>query len=293
MQIIVLAAIAWAVLALLFFLLFSVTLPGQGRPEWYQVATYVLEEVAFLGAGLLCLRNWRSSQIVSGRTVWLAIGLGMLSYFIGNLFFAYWELGLGQDVDVSPGDLFFIPAYLLLGWGMLLAIISRRLNLTVLQWLAVVGTAVVGSAIAYALYTYVPSEAAVVLETDAAAAAVAPLEAVPGWAAMIESQLEPLTGIVTLLYIIGDILLLMMSMALLLAFWGGRFSVSWRCIAASAFCFYIADLWFNYATSFIPDYETGALPEVFWVFSGVLVAIGAALEFDLSTRSRRGTRRKN
>jgi hypothetical protein len=290
MQIIVLAAIAWAILALLFFLLFSVTLPGQGRPEWYRITTYVLEEVAFLAAGFLCLRNWRSSQIVSGRTVWLSIGLGMLSYFIGNLFFAYWELGLGQEPDVSPGDFFFILTYLLVGWGMLLAIISRRLNLTIMQWLAVVGIAVAGSGIAYALATYAPSEATVV-EADTTATTTATV--VPAWAAMIESQLAPLSGIVQLLYIIGDILLLMMAMALLLAFWGGRFSVSWRCIAASAFCFYIADLWFSYATSFIPNYETGALPEVFWIFSGVLVAIGAALEFDLSTRSRRGTRRKN
>jgi hypothetical protein len=291
MQIIVLAAIAWAILALLFFLLFSVTLPGQGRPEWYRITTYVLEEVAFLAAGLLCLRNWRSSQIVSGRAVWLSIGLGMLSYFIGNLLFAYWELGLGQEPDVSPGDFFFILTYLLVGWGMLLAIISRRLNLTLLQWLAVVGVAVAGSGIAYALAVYAPSEEAA-SGVDATAAS-APSIAVPDWAAMIESQLSPLSGIVQLLYVIGDILLLMMAMALLLAFWGGRFSVSWRCIAASAFCFYIADLWFSYAISFIPNYETGALPEVFWIFSGVLVAVGAALEFDVSTRSRRGTRRKN
>jgi hypothetical protein len=81
-----------------------------------------------------------------------------------------------------------------------------------------------------------------------------------------------------------------MATMLLLAFWGGRFSLSWRCIAAAALCFYIADIWFNYAVTYIPGYETGALPEVFWVFSGCLFAIGAALEYDLSTR--RQTRRR-
>jgi hypothetical protein len=274
----------------MFFLLFSATSPGQGRPEWYQVITYVLEEVAFLSAGLLCLRNWRSSQIVSGRTVWLAFGLGMLSYFIGNLFFAYWELGLKKEPDVTPADFFFILTYLLLGWGMFMAVLSRRLSLSLLQWLAVIGVGAVGSALAYAI-NLAPEE-------ESTGTAAAPVEVLievpvaPGWATAIEEQLAPLSGILQLLYIGGDILLLVMAMALLLAFWGGRFALSWRCIAAASLSFYVADLWFNYATSFILDYETGALPEVFWIFSGMLFAIGAALEYDLSTRSRRGGRRR-
>jgi hypothetical protein len=88
------------------------------------------------------------------------------------------------------------------------------------------------------------------------------------------------------MYIIGDVILVVMATTLLLAFWGGRFSMSWRFIAAAAISYYIADLWFNYATRYIEDYETGALPEVFWIFSGCLFAIGAALEYDLSTRRR-------
>ena len=83
-----------------------------------------------------------------------------------------------------------------------------------------------------------------------------------------------------------------MASMLLLAFWGGRFSLSWRFIALAAFSFYISDIWFNYATNYIQDYQTGALPEVFWIFSGCLVAIGAALEYDLSTR-RQGRRKRS
>jgi hypothetical protein len=79
---------------------------------------------------------------------------------------------------------------------------------------------------------------------------------------------------------------------LLMAFWGGRFSLSWRFIAAAAFCFYIADMWFGYATKYFENYQTGSLPEVTWIFSGCLFAIGAALEHSLSTRSRRTTRRR-
>ncbi|MEP0913480.1 hypothetical protein NDI45_21435 [Leptolyngbya sp. GB1-A1] len=314
-QTIVLAAIAWAVLALLFFLLFSVSPSGEGRPEWYGVITYVFESLAFLAAGLFCFRNWRSPQIVSGRTVWLAIGLGMLTYFIGNLILGYWEIGLGKSPEVSPGDLFYILTYLFLGWGMLRAVLTRRLNLTPIQWGILAAITIVGITIAA---SFAPSSttaaewSAPSSAEQLVAAAPSPTNAsptpavdtfpaipnpaspevadVPAWAIAMESQLEPLAGIISWLYIIGDVILVVMATMLLLAFWGGRFSLSWRCIAAAALCFYIADIWFNYAVTYIPGYETGALPEVFWVFSGCLFAIGAALEYDLSTR--RQTRRR-
>jgi len=89
-QNLIVGGIAWAVLALLFFLLFSVTPPGEDRPLWYSVGTLIFEVVAFLAGGILCLRNWRSPQIVSGRSVWLAIGIGLLSYAFGDILFGCW-----------------------------------------------------------------------------------------------------------------------------------------------------------------------------------------------------------
>lgn len=144
---IVLAGIAWAVLALLFFLIFSVT-TGDNRPVWYLIGTYVFEQVAYLSAALLCFRNWRSPQIVSGRNVWLGFGLGMLFYFIGNLMFGYWELGLKVEPDISPADPFFIASYISLGWGMIQAVSSRRLNLEKWQWGIVAGIAAIGIVLA-------------------------------------------------------------------------------------------------------------------------------------------------
>lgn len=317
-QTIVLAAIGWAVIALLFFLLFSVSSTEGDRPYWYRIITYVFEEVPFLVAGLLCFRNWRSAQIVSGRTVWLAFGFGMMSYFIANMFLAYWELGLGLSPDVSPGDLFFILTYLFLGWGMLQAVLSKQLHLTAVQWIVLAGIAVAGVAIAL---VFVPSPEDGVLNTTLPAAALpiasestgiatfseaemAPLIATsieenrdvamnaPAWAQALDEQLAPLANVVTWLYIVGDVILVVMATTLLLAFWGGRFSLSWRFIAAAAFCYYIADMWFNYAINYIPEYQTGALPEVFWIFSGCLFAIGAILEYHLSTVRRRSARRR-
>jgi peptidoglycan/LPS O-acetylase OafA/YrhL len=90
----------------------------------------------------------------------------------------------------------------------------------------------------------------------------------PAWVIATEEFLAPFASVVLLFYLVGDISLVVMATTLLLAFWGGRFSLSWRFIAAAALCFYIAD------------------------FSACLFAIGAALEYDLSTRSRRTSRRR-
>ena len=83
----VLLSVMWGVVALLFFLLFSVTIPGEGRPFWYGIGTLLSEQIAFTFAAALCLRNGFSSKIASGRNVWLFLGFGMVSFFIGNLFF--------------------------------------------------------------------------------------------------------------------------------------------------------------------------------------------------------------
>lgn len=330
-QIVIYGGIAWAVLSLLFFLLFGITAPGEKRDLGYSIGTYVCEQVPFIAASLMCFRNFRSPQIASGRNVWLGIGLGMLSFFIGNFLFGLWELYWGLDPDVSPGDFFYLIFYLFVGWGMILAVLPRRLNLEVKQWFVVGGIAAVGIALALWLSfpasgkpredVQVPASVSTTAQVSAAAssktgsaiktapslvkptakpvppATAQPLEPVtkkptPEWVSSMEELLKPLREPVKMFYIVGDIFLLIIATTLLLAFWGGRFAQSWRMIAAAAFSFYIADMWFKYATDHIADYQSGFLLEVFWVFSGVLFAIGAALEYDTSSRSRRSTRKR-
>lgn len=335
-QVIIIALLAWGIFALLFFLLFSVPLPGQERPGWYSVTTYVLEDTAFLVAALLCFRNYGSPQIVSGRSVWLLIGSGMLSFFIGNLILGQWEIGWGKEPDVSPADIFYLLMYVLVGTGMVMAVTSRKLNLSFLQILTVFGIGIVGAALAWFIYNGAGDMATSLFEAPAIAqtapaapptapatattpfTAPAPTEApstaspdvapasgaantaavetaanVPNWALALEDLFAPLGDSLAIAYVAGDIVLLMSATMLLLAFWGGRFSLSWRFIAAAAICFYIADMWFLYATRFVADYQTGGLLEVFWIFSACLFGIGAALEYDLSSRSRRSSRRRS
>jgi hypothetical protein len=364
-QTIVLAEIVLAVLALLFFLLFSVPLPGQDRPLWYSIGTTAFEEIAYFVAAWLCFRNWRSPQIVSGRNVWLCIGLGLLFYFLGGLLFFYWETILGQEADVSPGDFFYILTYIFLIVGIVLAVASRRLNLELWQWGVVTVIAAISIVIAWFVSSPVsgsmpqallmqpvaaqtapatkptakptakpgvlkaspksapavkakpavpvasPSAPAVIAPVPTAGEKKAPAEAVPGnqtvpvpaaeqkapppeWVLALEETLKPLKPYVNGYYIVCDVLLLIIATTLLLAFWGGRFAQSWRMIAAAAFSLYIADIWFKYTTTHLANYQSGGFLEVFWVFSGVLFGIGAALEHDLSSRarSRTGGRRR-
>lgn len=136
--------ITWGVLSLLFFLLFSINPSGEDSPFWYLMGTYVLELVPFFVATVLCYRNWRSPHIASGRNVWLGLGLGMFVYFIAGLLFGWWEMYLSLDPDVSPADLFYMVFYVFLGWAMVLAVLPRRLNLEVWQWVTVAAIATVG-----------------------------------------------------------------------------------------------------------------------------------------------------
>ncbi|MBE9128157.1 MULTISPECIES: hypothetical protein [unclassified Coleofasciculus] len=332
-QNIVYAGIAWAVVSLLFFLLFSVTAPGEDSPFWYLIGTYILECLPFLAAALLCFRNWRSPQIASGRNVWLGIGLGMTLYFVANLIFGVWELYFGLDPDVSPADLFYLISYILIGWGMVLAVLPRRLNLEKKQWAIVSVIGVLGIVFAFWVWVLAPPVAA---EADPVAVALAPseqaastaplpqaavasqtplvaaspavkekttvtvtdesLENLPGWVVGLDQFLSPLSRQVNFAYIFFDVVLLIIASTLLLAFWGGRFAQSWRMIAAATFSLYIADMGFKYvdalAKARAQEYESGGLLDIFFVFSAVLFAIGAALEYDVSSRSRRSPRRR-
>lgn len=315
-QNVVIFGIVWAVLALLFFLLFSVTPEGEELPLWYSIGTYIFELGAFLVAALVCYRNWQSPQMVSGRNVWLGFGLGCLFYFIGGVLFGFWELIWHLDPDVSLADLFYIFSYIFLGWGMVLAVTSKRLNLEIWQWAAILGVAVAGTALAVwvadpSFFGLIGSSEPVAIEqiapeADETQAAASPVETpavsvaeeeaeeettAPNWVVALDRQLEPLATGVNLFYIIGDVFLLILATALILAFWGGRFSQSWRMIAFATFSLYVADMYFKWTDSRVQgEYESGGLLEVFFVFTGILFAIGAVLEYDISTRSRQSRR---
>ncbi|NEP61356.1 MAG: hypothetical protein F6K31_31110 [Symploca sp. SIO2G7] len=316
--------LSWGIISILFFLLFGALAPGEEtRPDWFLIAITFLELFAFLLAGYLCFRNSGSSQIISGRTVWLALGIGMLAYAAGNVFFFLWGTVWGLDPSVSLGDGFYFISYIAMVVGMLLAALPRRIDLSALQWIMIVAIGAVGVVLACVLNYGWPSataqlspQPAVAAEaplvgqappedsgtdidsvegavepqaTDEAEEVVGGLLPAPSWAQTLDQALEKFEDPVTLMYVIADCFLVVIAAALLVAFWGGRFSQSWRLIAIATFCLYIADM----AFAGVGDaYIEGAWWEFFWTLSALFFAAGAVIEYDVSKRSRRGSRRR-
>ncbi len=310
------AGIAWGVVSLLFFLLFSTARENGAQPEWFLLGINLLETGAFFIASLLCFRNWRSGQIVSGRNVWFWIGLGLMMYVIGNILFFLWGNIWGLDPAVSLGDFFYILSYIFLAAGMFKAVLPRRLNLELSQWLIVVGIGLAG--ILLALFVNLrsadvakqplpmtpprPSDYLIAQVIPVPLAQATPEGLTPpdpvaasssalAWVLQLDKQLEPLEGVVGVLYLIGDVVLLIIAGTLLVAFWGGRYSQSWKLIAVAAFCLYIADMFFAYAVN-TGTYDEGSLWEVFWTLSAVFFWLGAVVEYAVSVNSRRSTRRR-
>ncbi|WP_204103233.1 MULTISPECIES: hypothetical protein [Spirulina sp. CCY15215] len=297
-QNIVFVGLLWSAFTIFFFLSFSVTLPGEDSPLWYSLGTYLLETLPYGLAAWLCYRNWKSPQIASGREVWLFIGLGLACYFVANFLFGIWELYFGLDPAISPADLFYIGFTICLGWGMVLAVLPRRLNLELKQWGIIAIIAIVGTAFALWLNAATAAndtgveeietgtgteQVEVVEEKDA-------YEGLPGIIVATDRFLGVFAKPVNLFYAVADVALMIVASTLLLAFWGGRFSQSWRMIAAGVLAKYIADMWLKYVTTLPGQYESGGLMEVFYVFAGVLFALGTALEYDVSTSRRRRRR---
>lgn len=334
--------VTWGLISLLVFLFFSVPIPppGEDRSPAYLNTITVLETGAFVFSSLACFRNWKSSQIISGRNVWLWIGLGLLSYSGGNIFFYLWNNVFELDPSVSFGDFFYLLSYVFLANGMLQAVLNRRLNLEFGQWAIVLIIGILGILLAAFPIFQGGSELAVrqsptglsrliALEAPAIAQAppaetvpeaapetapeavpetapevapetapevapeVAPADetisaTAPAWAVSVDNFLDPFAFWVTILYVLGDCLLLVVATILLVAFWGGRFSQSWKLIAIAAFCLYIADIYFAYQDY----YQEGGLWEVFWTFSAIFFGLGAIVEHAISSRSRRTSRRR-
>ena len=256
----------------------------------------------------------------------------MLAYAAGTVFFFLWGTVWGLDPSVSMGDGFYFISYVAMVIGMLTAALPRRIDLTLPQWIMIFAIGAVGIVLACVLnygfpalasqlspqpamateihLAQAPAETApepieeaetepAAAETEPATAETEPMAAeentvagllpAPGWAQALDAALEQFEDPVVLMYVVADCFLVVIAAALLVAFWGGRFSQSWKLIAIATFCLYIADMAFAAAGD---NYIEGAWWEVFWTLSALFFAAGAAIEYNVSKRSRRGSRRR-
>jgi hypothetical protein len=295
-------AFVWTVLALCTYILFGGSPENTDRPLWYRFFTiYVLQNVPSLIAAILCIRNGLSRQMPSGSQVWLLMGLSLLSYLTGNIFFASWDLIWHLNSTGSLGDPFFCLFYVGLSLAMMLAIYSKRSQFKFAHWMVSSGISLYA---AMALFTMVSSSSNTVATVPVPPAIVVvdrtsttsneaidpaasrapklpePKSDVPEWVMFFDRLFKPYGSTLNIFYVCSDIFLLTLSLAMILAFWGGRFTKAWQVNAQAVICLYIADMWYAYAGNQIPNYQPGYLTEVFWVLSGIQFAISAAIEFE-------------
>jgi hypothetical protein len=289
-------SIIFSGISLFFYLFFSGPTHGVERPIWYRIGTFILQDIALIGAGLVCFRNGFSKQMPSGSKVWLLIGVALFSFLIGNLFFGLWELLWHLDPVGSLGDPFFVFFYICLCLGMAIAIASKQVKLKIYQWSIVAGITTYAAVMAMWIMTPPISAnstapAAVVATAQSAsspasptaAPAEAPTPDAPAWVKSMDDVFKPYGAKLGQFYVWCDVALFGLAVAMILAFWGGRLSNAWQVNAQAMICFYIADMWLAYATNHLSGYQSGFMLEVFWIFGIVQFGVAAALEFEHMT----------
>lgn len=300
-------AIGWTALSLFTYMFFSGSPQNTERPVWYRFFTaYILQNIPNLVAGLLCIRNGLSRRMPSGSKVWLLMGIALISYLIGNIFFSSWELIWHLNSTGSLGDPFFCIFYVCLSLAMVSAIASKHVRLKIYQWLIVLGIAVYAATLVW--WILKPPAASLastatapattsqsqVAQTSNSSTALAPSSSAPElttpasepettapeWVMFFDGMLKPYGQTLNSFYVWSDVVLFALAAVMILAFWGGRLSNAWQVNAQAIVCFYIADMWFAYAGNQIKDYQGGFMLEVFWILGAVQFAVAAAIEFE-------------
>ncbi|MEL6940024.1 MAG: hypothetical protein AAFO84_12600 [Cyanobacteria bacterium J06598_1] len=297
----------WALLSLV---IFAVGAFVGDRADWFVIVVSLLKTGSFLIATALCSRNASNPDTVSGRSVWQAIALGMLFYAFGDITVILWRSLWGITSAVSLGDVFYGVSYLFLAIGLLQAVLPRQINLNLPQALGISITGLIGILLASWINFYLPAvETGVVgggaitliqpgpqpgprLESKSAAAGAvtSTSQEVPVIIQTIETRLGGIARHLGLVYVVGDCALVVMAVALLVAFWGGSYSETWKLVALAGLCLYVADMFLIYQVS-QNTYQQGAIWEIFWVLSALFFGLSAGVEHGISTQMKTRSRR--
>lgn len=302
---VVAACAGWAVVSAVGFGLYG-AVRSEIRPDWLLVVVSLLKLGAFLMAAALCWRNAQDRLILSGRSVWQAIAVGMTCYALGDITVMLWRSVWGITAAVSLGDVFYGASYLFLAIGLSQAVLPRQTHLKLAQSVSIAVAGVIGIILAGWLNFYAPSlgnahrmetaalgvESVRVGHKDAAIGAIAPSEnRAPAVVQLIDQRLSRISDKIGLLYVVGDCVVVVMALALLMAFWGGTYSAAWKPIALAGLCLYVADMFFIYDVG-RGIYTQGSPWEFFWILSALLFGLGADIEHSVSVAMQRHRARR-
>ncbi|MEO1791375.1 MAG: hypothetical protein AAFR25_04015 [Cyanobacteria bacterium J06629_19] len=307
---VLLACGGWALLSLL---VMGIGLVLPSRPDGYVLAVSLLKIGSFLLATVLCWRNAMHPDILSGRNVWQAIALGMAFYALGDITVMLWRSLWGITSTASLGDVFYGASYLFLAIGLLLAVIPRPINLSLPQTLGISFTGIVGILLASWISFYLPtlnatellptgsSEGAIAVNTQttltvesksaAAGGITSSQKSAPVIIQTIDQRLSGIASHLGLLYVVGDCALIVMAVALLVAFWGGSYSEAWKLVAIAGICLYVADMFLIYQIG-KGAYRQGAPWEIFWILSALFFGLSAGVEHGVSNQLKQRAARR-
>jgi len=197
---------------------------------------------------------------------WMLIGLGVASYAVGDIVWAFNELVLNRSV-VFPGlpDVFYVMSSVFMAPGVIRAAIAfRRVSITMRAPILITCTAVAGLVLTESVFVLrgIVSDPALSL------------------GAKVLSVYYPLEDVVLLL---GPAIFIVLVVSRL-----GRGALGWPwwVVAAGLACMSISDIVFS-NMQILGSYETGSPVDIGWMAGFVLLAIGARVAYDIGHQPRR------
>ena len=217
------------------FILVNITLPGGDL--FFQLSNTLLSPAAALLACFLYIRGQMSRQDPASKTFWLGMAWGYGLWALADMVWAFYTLALNQPIPYpSAADLIFGAGYIAFYYALITRTKTLKIHPTTGQkWI----TAVIS--LAWLLLVSV-----LVLQP-------------------ILSQFDPerwLEGVVSILYPLGDMVLILLVSLLLILLQEGRFALSWRLIFSGILLSSISDLIFSFATwqnIYLPDGHVNAI----------------------------------
>jgi hypothetical protein len=287
-------SVAWSIISILIYGIFSGPMSGVDRPLWYRFLTaYGLQIIPVVISGIFCLRNGWSKIMVNDKKPWLIMGIALISFSIGNFFFSSWELIWHLNSTGCLGDPFFVIFYVLLLIAMSMAIWQRKIvpNAWQLLIIGVIAAYTIGLANIILEPVAIPASV-IALETAAAIPApeIAPTVEIPAWVQTIDQAIKPYGKNLNVFYVWCDVCLFCLSLAILFHCWGSRLARPWQITAQAVFFIYIADTWYAYAGNRIADYQAGFTIEVCWILGILQFGVAAVIEFEQSLNLRAAMR---
>lgn len=227
--------------------------PQAPMAEWWQAMVYVLAPATTVAGGLVAVKEY-GLRSLQGKII-LVIVLGIFSWFVGEVFWTYYELVAKTDPYPSAADWFYLLGYVPLGIGLLWELkflrhkVHKALSYTLRLLLTMLAILFSGVALYFGV-----------------------------WQA-IKPEYSALENGVAISYGVVDIALVLMSLTVVivtLEMRGGKFVGPWWWFLAGLGCTFVADIGF---AMFTPQYETMVsyykpILDTIWIVGYLAMAYG-------------------